>query len=77
MFAWHSWIYSDSDEIQQFNSATYRKEGNRNPTIITVFRQLKASNYEVSTMNYFNYELFNNNAIINILLVHIIEYNAS
>lgn len=77
MFAWHSWIYSDSDEIQQFNSATYRKEGNRNPTIITVFRQLKASNYEVSTLNYFNYELFNNNAIINILLVHIIEYNAS
>lgn len=77
MFAWHSWIYSDSDEIQQFNSATYRKEGNRNPTIITVFRQLKASNYEVSTMNYFSYELFNNNAIINILLVHIIEYNAS
>lgn len=77
MFAWHSWIYSYSDEIQQFNSATYRKEGNRNPTIITVFRQLKPSNYEVSTMNYFNYESFNNNAIINILLVHIIEYSAS
>lgn len=45
----------------------------------SLLRQLKASNYEVSTINYFHCEWSNNSdhVIINILLVDIIKNSAS